>query len=315
MGNVLKTIARAVLPRGARNWLRAPGRSLAWGWGHVAFLAGLRRRVELRPGWQVVCHPLAYRHSYFAQVEDAEQVAEFDSFLSYCTPNMVLFDLGAHFGLFSLAALHYGGSASRAVAVDASPVAARMLAAQASLNGVTGRLAVVRACVCERVGERGLVAGGVLCDGYYTAPGPAHTAGEITATPATTLDALADRFGVRPTHVKIDVEGFEAEVLRGGRRLLSSDPPPLLFLEMHTDLIRRRGADPAAVVEELAGLGYATFDLAGAPAGSEALLARPLTRLIARRDRVGATLSGGSQTRAAVHARVCDPPLNESRGG
>ena len=151
---------------------------------------GARNTVELRPGWSLLCHPLAYHHSYHAQREDPAQVAEFDGFLAKCTPGMILFDLGAHFGLFSLAALHYGGPTARAVAVDASPTAVRMTRIQARLNGVQDRLSVVQACVCDVPGVRDMVAVGVLADGYFACPDRDHPPRDRTTIPATTLDDL-----------------------------------------------------------------------------------------------------------------------------
>jgi FkbM family methyltransferase len=274
---------RAVVPRGLRNWIRAPGKSLGWGWQQARFLLGRRDLLEIRPGLRLVSHPLAYRHSYFAQTEDAEQAAEFDSFIAHCTPGMVLFDLGAHFGLFSLAALHYGGLGARAVAVDASPTATRMIRTQARLNGVADRLYVVCACVCDRVGTRDMVAIGPLADGYFTPPTSETPASEVTATPAVTLDGLVEQTGLRPTHVKIDVEGFEESVLRGGQRLLDGPGAPLLFLELHSELIRAQGREPGSVLTVLDQLHYRPFDVGGAPADPALLLSRPLVRFIGKK--------------------------------
>jgi FkbM family methyltransferase len=279
----LQRLARAVLPRGVRNWIRAPRKSLDWGWQQTRFLLGQRDQVELRPGLRLLCHPLVYRHSYFAQAEDAEQAAEFDSFLAHCTPGMVLFDIGAHFGLFALAALHYGGPTSRAVAVDASPAAARMIQTQARLNQVQERLSVTCACVCDAVGTRDMVAIGPLADGYYTPPTPTTPRSEMSATPAITLDGLVAQTGLRPTHVKIDVEGCEESVLRGGVQLLTGAQAPLLFLELHNALCREQGKDPSAVLALLDAAGYHTFDVSGAPVEHAALLRGPLVRLVAKK--------------------------------
>jgi FkbM family methyltransferase len=62
--------------------------------------------------------------------------------------------------------------------------------------------------------------------------GPGRTTTVLTV-PVTTLDALINRFGA-PHFVKIDVEGFEVEVLRGLSR-----PIPLLSFEYHTSDIDR----------------------------------------------------------------------------
>jgi FkbM family methyltransferase len=277
----LKQVVRATIPRWLRNWLKAPGKSLHWGWQQARFYLGARQVVELRPGWKLTCHPLAYQGAYHAHVDDPEQAAELDSFLSRCTPGMVLFDLGAHFGLFSFAALHRGGEAAKAVAVDASPTAVRMVETQARLNGVAGRLTAIRACVCDEDGVREMVEVGVLANGYFTAPTGDHPSGEVAATPAVSLDGLARRVGLRPTHVKIDVEGYEGEVLRGGAGVLKQGAP-LLFLELHNAIIRERGQDPADVLKTLEQAGYSLVGLDGQPLRREAVLAPPLIRLVAK---------------------------------
>jgi FkbM family methyltransferase len=250
-------------------------------WGEALYLLGCRQRVEVRPGWQLVCHPRAYRASYHAQCDDPEQVAEFDDFIHACTEGMILFDVGAHFGLFALAALHYGGPRARAVAVDASPPATRMIAIQARLNGAGRRLQVVRACVCDAVGTRAMVAAGVLADGYYMPPGGDHTGREITQTAATTLDALIEQTGLTPTHVKIDVEGFEHEVLIGGESLFRRHHP-LLFLELHGDVIRARGQDPLAVLRRACEYGYSQLERDGQPVTAEQAARLRLARLVCR---------------------------------
>jgi len=70
--------------------------------------------------------------------------------------------------------------------------------------------------------------------------------------PMTTLDALIDRHGA-PAFIKIDVEGFEAEVLAGLSR-----PVPALSFEFTT--IQRGVA--AAAIDRCAALGYASFNAA-----------------------------------------------------
>ncbi|MGB8509074.1 MAG: FkbM family methyltransferase [Pyrinomonadaceae bacterium] len=275
-----KRIARTYTPRALRNWLRSPARSVEWVWNEAQHLAGANRRIEMRPGWRLRSHPSAYRFAYFAQDDDPAQVAEFNAFIATCRPGMSLFDIGAHFGLFSLAALHYGGDDARAVAVDPSPTAARMLKIQSRLNRMSDRLTIVQAAVGESTGAQRMVATGVNGAGYLVAPGD-HPASELTETRTTTLDQLVEDFNLTPTHLKIDVEGYEAAVLRGGRNTLTQANAPVLFLELHHRIISEQGGDPAETLDHLREFGYAVHSLNGATLSDELILAEPLIRIVA----------------------------------
>ena len=117
--------------------------------------------VELRQGWVLRCHPAAAGFARAQHIQDPDQAAELDCFISWCTPGMVFFDAGAHSGVFSLAALHYGGPTARAVAIDPSPEACRLLRLHASVNDVEDRLQVVPAAVAAADGLQHLVDAGV----------------------------------------------------------------------------------------------------------------------------------------------------------
>lgn len=279
-----KAVARALVPRRFRNWVRSPGRSLGWARDQVTHLLGLDPLVEIRVGWRVRCHPAAWRLAYHAHVEDPEQVRELDAFITHCASGMVLVDAGAHFGLFSLAALHYGGSDAYAVAVDPSPAAAHMLRVQARLNGVERRLAIVEAAIADRDGTLALVDAGIGSAGYFVQPERQHGAAERTVVRGVTVDSLAAGLGSPPTHLKIDVEGFEAEALRGARKTLTGPNPPLLFLELHNEIVARNGGDCSESLAILQEYGYAVFDPSGTALDRDAILSQPLIRVTARRS-------------------------------
>ena len=280
-----KALARALIPRRFRNWVRSPARSLWWARDHLAHLLGQDQLVDIRAGWTVRCHPAAWRLAYRAHVEDPEQVPELDAFITHCTTGMVLVDAGAHFGLFSLAALHYGGREAVAVAVDPSPAAARMLRVQARLNGVEGQLTIIQAAVAARDGTIALVDAGIGSAAYFVQPERQHGVAERTSVPAVTVDSVAAGLRSPPTHLKIDVEGFEAEALRGARKTLACPHPPLLFLELHNEIVVRAGGDSGESLAILENCGYAVFDPSGARLDRDAILSRPLVRVMARRSR------------------------------
>ena len=206
----LRALPPRLAPRPVRNWLRSPARSLTRAWDEARYAVGRRPTLAVRPGWRLVCHPAARRAIERPQRGDPVQIAELDGFLATCRPGMVLFDLGAHFGVFSFAALHFGGPGSRAVAVDPSAAAVRMLRVGARLNGVTDRLQVVHAAAGERPGWCDMLAVGVIADGYYITPERDRPPHDLVRVRSVTVDGLAEELGVRPTHLKIDGEGAAA---------------------------------------------------------------------------------------------------------
>lgn len=243
---------------------------------------GITQLVKMRPGWLLRSHPISYPLAYHAQQQDPEQIRELDVFISHCREKMVFFDIGAHFGIFSFAALHFGGKDAQAVAVDPSPAATRILGIQANLNEVGARLHIVRACAGDNLGSKSMVTTGAsgLC--YFVPPMSHHGAREITKSDSITLDSLAQTYSLGPTHIKIDVEGAEASVLKGGQNILTKFGP-VLFLELHNQMMIEQGSNPAEVLMMLQDLHYQLFRLDGAPICNKALLSLPLARVVAKR--------------------------------
>ncbi len=273
-----KDFVRATIPRSIRNWLRSPSRSAEWVMDSARFYAGATEAINLAPDLKIVCHPQAYRAVLEAQVNDPDQRAEFEHFLSLCSADMFLFDIGAHFGVFSIAAALKG---AKAAAVDPSPSAVRMMAKQVALNGCEGNIRIIRAAVSDSNGAIDLLSSGVFSQGYFKVAKGRHKR-ELTTSAALTIDELVRRLGV-PTHIKIDVEGHEAAVLRGARSLLLAHSPVLL-LELHNEMVRGEGGDPKALLDEIEELGFSVFDSAGCPVVPREILLDPIVRVVAARN-------------------------------
>ena len=170
-------------------------------------------------------------------------------------PGQTFYDIGANAGFFSLVGARCVGPAGRVVAFDPSPDNLASVEEQVRLN----RLENVIRWSGEAVGDHEGKA--VFA---YTAPGDATghlgeaQAGEWAIEVAvTTVDCAARRFGP-PDFIKVDVEGFEAQVLEGARGILRTVRPGWL-LEIH-------GPQQAGAVRELlTGFGYRFYEVDGRP--------------------------------------------------
>jgi FkbM family methyltransferase len=264
------------VPRSARNWLRSPRVSMEWLWDSFCFSVGSTKKLALLPDWNLICHPRVYKTFLHSQVVDPEQGKEFRNFVRSCDRSMCLFDIGASFGAFSFAAAHFGGTA---IAVEPSPIATRFIKLQSQLNGFDKNIRIVEACAGDAVGEVEMLSSGVFSDGYFRIAS-GRSSQELTKTKAVTIDHLADQFGP-PTHIKIDVEGYEAAVIRGAKRTLTG-LAPMVFLELHNEIIRADGGDPASVLDDLAEMKYQELSINSVPAGRDVILEMPICRLVAK---------------------------------
>lgn len=183
----------------------------------------------------------------------------------------VTLDVGANVGFFAVPlARTFEGPL---VAFEPNPVARRLLAANLSLNDLAARVDIRAVALGRQAGEVRLS----LPPVYEGRPNLGATwvdpAGAGEPVPLAPLDAL----GLGSVRlVKMDVEGFEHEVLLGGRALLRSEQP-VLYLELIDAHLRRAGSSARAVLDLLADLGYAFWrheaNVLAVPAMRRALLA------------------------------------------
>jgi FkbM family methyltransferase len=238
----------------------------------------MTKKLQFTPSLVLTLHPHVYQCAIRNQINDLEQRAEFESFVAYCHRGMLLFDLGASYGLFSLAAAKFDGSA---VAVDPSPIAIRMITRQLDFNQARENIRLVKAAFSDVNGSLNMLSSGVFSEGYLRfVTGRSHR--ELTSVGAITIDKLASDFG-SPTHIKIDVEGYEAAALRGGRETFTRSSP-LLFLELHNELVIADGRNPNEALDELQSLGYETLALDGSSLDRSAILRASIIRIIAERS-------------------------------
>ena len=156
----------------------------------------------------------------------------------------VVYDVGAHIGTVAFGTARLVGEAGRVVAFDADPDNVASLREGCRLNGFEGRLQVVHAAVWSRStihgiafrrGANRLSHGGVAADGHR----PVRADGPLITVPAVTLDDFVGSQGPVPDVVKVDVEGGEYEVLRGGATLFSRNRPRIIVEVHHVEAFRQ----------------------------------------------------------------------------
>lgn len=180
---------------------------------------------------------------YFNAIE-REQTA---SLVATLRPGQVFFDVGANVGYYTLLASRIVGPHGRVVALEPVVRNVAFLHRHVTLNGVQNVTIVPAAC-SDRSSLVPFAAGENFATGHIVA-GTGEGSAPSSLVPTVTLDALSEAFGTAPDVVKIDVEGAELDVLRGGQETLSR-ARPVLYLSVHSPALR------TSCLDHLGGLGY-----------------------------------------------------------
>lgn len=205
-----------------------------------------RLTVRVRSG---LSHGLLIRArlpSEIAYWKGAREPATVRAILRAAKEGSIVYDVGAHIGTVSFGVARLVGDTGRIVAFEPDPDNATSLREGCRLNGLQGRLRVVQAAVWSassegipfRRGSARLSHGGVEADGL----GPVRADGGSVSVPATTLDDFIGSGGPSPDLIKIDVEGGESEVLRGGTSLFTVKRPRVI-VEVHHPAASREVAE------------------------------------------------------------------------
>jgi FkbM family methyltransferase len=163
--------------------------------------------------------------------------------------------VGANVGLFSFAAAGLAGPSGRVLAIEPDPWLVSLLRRSVRANTKrTARVDVLPIAISDSLDVKQFhIARRSRSANYLDGYGLTDTGGsrEMLLVPTATLDWVLERFPA-PTVLKIDVEGAEAEVLKGAERLLSEAQPCVLCE------VGEQNSD--AVTEYLRAYGYLLFD-------------------------------------------------------
>lgn len=168
------------------------------------------------------------------------------------------FDVGANVGYFTLLLADLVGEDGSVVAFEPQGRLAQMIGASTRMNGFGDRVDVTCAVLGDAEGTAKLLVPGTDLGSAHVSPQASH--GDLCLVTARTIDGL----DTRVDFLKVDAEGAEAAILRGGAQTLARDRP-ILLLEYSRAMAGASEGDPVAHIRSLVEGGYRlqTVDTAG----------------------------------------------------
>ena len=192
------------------------------------------------------------------------------------TRDAVFIDIGANEGFYTVFAAHLVGPRGRVIAVEPSPREYARLESNVAINRLSN-VSLVRCGLGARRRKALLHIADPEHNGQNTLGEFGHagvTAVDHVEIDLIDLDSLAQEQVLRKVDViKMDVEGAELEVIKGGLKTLERYQPTLLF-ELFEGALRQQGTSAEAVLAQLAELGYSFYafsDSTGLPEPLEKL--------------------------------------------
>lgn len=172
----------------------------------------------------------------------------------YLRPGDLFVDVGANVGAYTVLAA--AGVGAHCVAFEPDATTAEWLHKNVNLNGVSDRVEIRVEALGSQEGQVAFTVGGDTVNHVIISTMAAEAKKSV---PMTTLDrALAGR---APAMLKIDVEGFETEVISGGRATIERPELHCVLMEL-AGAGARYGFDETQVRELMLGNGFEEYSYA-----------------------------------------------------
>jgi FkbM family methyltransferase len=175
-------------------------------------------------------------------------------------PGMRVVEVGANIGYYALIAASIVGDTGHIYAFEPSPHNLRQLRANIALNDLCEKIDVIPMGVgsCNSTQAFHIMSKGNMSSFLLRHEDQIIKRIESIDVEVTSLDSYFEGAADgRIDFVRMDVEGYEEEVIVGMRGILTSDHPPGgMFIEVHSSLLQDKGSSAAAFFRQLKELGY-----------------------------------------------------------
>ena len=209
---------------------------------------GIRMKLDLRDAG-------ISRELFLTGVHEVHSTQQFKEEIK---PGMVLLEIGGNIGYFALLGAVRVRPGGRVLALEPSPANVKSLEGNTKLNGLEDVVKIYPFAAGRESGTLPfyVVSKSNLC-GFVNREGPGIQLLEEVLVRLVPVDQVVEQEAVQVDYFRMDVEGFETEVIEGMTGTLSGPHPPSGgFIEVHSELLNRKGISARSFIGRMYELGY-----------------------------------------------------------
>ncbi len=178
--------------------------------------------------------------------------------MHYLSHEDIFFDVGANIGVYTIAASR--SKVKKIYAFEPSKKTAKYLHKNVKINNITNRVIIENFAISSQEGKlkitKGMNVSNKILDNnvkYKKLNLPSET------VRASTLDNYCTQYNVIPTFLKIDIEGFELNAIRGCSNILTNKKLNVIQLELNNHGNKFYNLDENVILEILADKGFKKY--------------------------------------------------------
>jgi FkbM family methyltransferase len=197
-------------------------------------------------------------HRHYLQALRRGEIESLTTNLFACVirPGMVVLDIGAFVGWYTLVAARQVGVRGKVYAFEPDSHNYALLTENLRVNQLDSQVICLPKAVSNQAGVQRLFHGG---DQRQRSLIPSSSEETSIRVPTVVLDEILDR-NLQVDVIKLDVDGGEVNALRGMRKTLTRAAPTVkLFVECNPGSLQVAGESAQSLVAELCQLGFAIF--------------------------------------------------------
>lgn len=173
-------------------------------------------------------------------------------------PGMILLEVGANIGYYALIATQHIRPGGKIIALEPSPVSLRSLRGNLKLNSLEHMVDIYPFAAGSRNGQlRFYMMSKRNLSGFINRKGPGIDLISEIGVKVVPIDDILKKEGVTIDYFRMDIEGFETEVIKGMAATLTSVSGPIGgFIEVHSRLLNENGGSARLFLEQMKDVGY-----------------------------------------------------------